>query len=202
MNKYPFKLEALPYSYSALEPFIDQETMTIHHTKHHQAYVNNLNNALEKHPELHNLTLEELLTRLDNLPKSIQLAVRNNGGGVYNHNLFWKSMTPDSSLPSDSFINKINDTFGSLENFKSEFKKAALGRFGSGWAWLVSDKDKKLMIISTPNQDTPLEQGLVPLLPLDVWEHAYYLKYQNRRNDYIDNWFEIINWPAIENRYH
>ncbi|MDI9507204.1 MAG: superoxide dismutase [Bacillota bacterium] len=198
-QNYPFTLMPLPYDYDALEPYIDKETMHYHHDKHHQAYVDNLNKALANHPEFHHLTLEELLSNLEKLPAEIQTAVRNNGGGVYNHNLFWLAMTPQPlGKPIGKLAEAINERFGSYEEFKNEFKKAALSRFGSGWAWLVSDKNNRVDIISTPTQNTPLEQGLRPLLPLDVWEHAYYLKYQNRRGDYIDNWFNIVDWQQAE----
>lgn len=203
MKTYPFTLEALPYAYDALEPFIDQETMTIHHTKHHQAYVTNLNQALEAYPELHNLTLEQLLENLDALPQQIQTKVRNNGGGVYNHNLFWKIMTPTSSkAPVGKLKNAIDETFGSFEKFKDAFKAAALTRFGSGWAWLVKNQNGALEIVSTPNQDSPVQLHVKGILPLDVWEHAYYLKYQNKRADYIENWFNVVNWEYAEQLFN
>lgn len=202
MNKYPFTLEKLPYAYDALEPIIDQTTMLLHHTKHHQSYVNNLNGVLEKHPELQNRSLEDLLTNIESLPLSAQTAVRNNGGGVFNHNLFWQSMTkPNTSSPSAAFLTLLTQAFKSFEDFKQAFKQAALSQFGSGWAWLVKDQNSQLSIVTTANQDTPLKLGLTPLLPLDVWEHAYYLKYQNRRPEYIDNWFQVINWQAVEERF-
>lgn len=199
MQKYPFKLEDLPYSHNALEPFIDEETLHFHHDKHHQAYVNNLNKALENLPELHGKTLEELLSKLELVPEQTRNAVRNNGGGVFNHNLYWQTMAPKAGKePSGKLAKAIEEAFGSFEKFKEEFKKAAMGRFGSGWAWLVADANEKLKIVSTANQDTPLEQGLKPLLPLDVWEHAYYLKYKNLRGDYVDNWFNVVNWNKVE----
>jgi|SRR5690554_5749801 len=199
---YPFTLIPLPYDYEALEPYIDKETMYYHHDKHHQAYVNNLNKALADHPEYHSMTLPELLKSLSSLPKEIQTAIRNNGGGVYNHNLFWAAMTPQASnKPVGRLAAAIDDKYGSYNDFKAAYKKAALGRFGSGWTWLVSDKTGNISIISTANQDTPLEANLKPILPLDVWEHAYYLKYQNRRGDYIDNWFNIVDWQQADILY-
>ncbi|HHX80959.1 MAG TPA: superoxide dismutase [Acholeplasmataceae bacterium] len=200
---YPFELKPLPYAYDALEPFIDKETMHLHHDKHHQAYVNNLNKALENYPELHNKTLLELLQNLKKLPEEIQTAVRNNGGGVFNHNLFFDGMTPDSSkMPVGNLAKAIDRAFGSFENFKETFKKAALGRFGSGWAWLVSDENGDVKIVSTANQDVPLNLTVNPILEIDVWEHAYYLKYQNRRAEYIDNWFNVIDWNKAEYIYN
>lgn len=200
---YPFKLKSLPYAYDALEPFIDKETMHLHHDKHHQAYVNNLNKALENYPELHNKTLIELLQNLNELPEEIQTAVRNNGGGVLNHNLFFDGMTPDSTKkPVGRLAEAIDRTFGSFDNFKETIKKAALGRFGSGWAWLVSDENDNLKIVSTPNQDVPFNLKVNPILEIDVWEHAYYLKYQNRRAEYIDNWFNVIDWNKAEDIYN
>ncbi|MFA7434759.1 MAG: superoxide dismutase [Bacilli bacterium] len=199
MNKtYPFSLEKLPYEYDALEPYIDKETMHFHHDKHHQAYVNNLNAALENHPELHNKTLEDLLRNLNTLPNDIQTKVRNNGGGVFNHNLFFDLLTPNSpKKPVGKLAEAIDAKFGSFEKFKETFKKAAMDRFGSGWAWLVADKNNELMIVSTPNQDVPLQLEVKPLLLIDVWEHAYYLNYQNRRADYVENFFNIIDWEKV-----
>lgn len=200
---YPFKLKPLPYAYEALEPYIDQETMHYHHDKHLQAYVDNLNKALEEHPELHGKTLIELLQNLESLPEAIQTAVRNNGGGVLNHNLYFDGMTPDSpKAPVGKLAEAIDRDFGSFEIFKEAFKKAALGRFGSGWAWLVSDKDGKLQIVSTPNQDVPMNLKVNPILEIDVWEHAYYLKYKNQRAAYIDNWFNVVDWNRAEELYN
>jgi len=194
-------LPELPYSYDALEPYVDKETMAIHHTKHHAAYVNNLNGALEKYPELQEKTLFELLTTLDTLPQDVYWAVRNNAGGHYNHTLFWNSMgRSNGSEPQGELRKKIDEAFGSFEGFKDVFAKSALTRFGSGWAWLVKDKDGKLSVVSTANQDTPLSDGLTPLLGLDVWEHAYYLKYNNRRADYIDAWWNVVDWQAVAKR--
>jgi superoxide dismutase, Fe-Mn family len=195
------QLPGLKYAYDALEPYIDAATMTIHHTKHHAAYVNNLNAALENHPELQDKNLEQLLTGLDKLPESVYWAVRNNGGGHYNHTLFWSILGPASgSTPSDKLAQRLRDAFGNFDSFKDAFGKAALTRFGSGWAWLVEDNFGALRIVSTPNQDTPLTDGLEPLLGLDVWEHAYYLKYQNRRADYINAFWNVVDWRAVEER--
>ncbi|MFA5542404.1 MAG: superoxide dismutase [Bacilli bacterium] len=191
-------LPELNYNYNALEPHFDEMTMTIHHTKHHQAYVNNLNAALEKHPELMEKDLTELLTKLDKLPTDIQTAVRNNGGGHFNHTLFWQLLTPQGKQePSMKLMEALKNAFGSFENFQETFNNAAKTRFGSGWAWLVVTPDKKLVVTSTPNQDTPLTMG-TPILALDVWEHAYYLKYQNRRPDYVSAFWNVINWNKVE----
>jgi len=203
MNKtYPFTLEKLPYDYNALEPYIDAATMHYHHDKHHQAYVNNLNNALENHPELHDKTLEYLLKNLNTLPSDVQTKIKNNGGGVYNHNLFFDLMTPSSpKKPVGKLAKAIDEKYGSFDNFKETFKKAAMDRFGSGWAWLVVDQNNELMIVSTPNQDVPLQLSVKPLLLIDVWEHAYYLNYQNRRADYIENFFNVIDWQKVNDLY-
>ena len=197
MMKYT--LPKLGYAYDALEPAIDARTMEIHHTKHHNGYVNNLNAALEKHPEF-NLPLNEMLLDLNKVPEDIRTAVRNNGGGHYNHTLFWEILTPGgANKPSGKLLEAINKAFGSYENFKKLFASAAATRFGSGWAWLLKT-DKGLVITSTPNQDTPLSEGK-PILALDVWEHAYYLKYQNRRPEYIDAFFSVINWDKVNELY-
>lgn len=197
-----FKLMPLPYAYDALEPYIDKETMIIHHTKHHKAYVDNLNKLLSNYPDLSSKTLEELLTNLDTLPKDIKQGVINNAGGVYNHNFFWTIMAPNQKgIPMGDLAKSIERDFGSFEEFKSKFKESAMSRFGSGWAWLVSDKNGKLSIISTANQDTPISIGLTPIIGIDVWEHAYYLKYQNKRSDYIDNWWNIVNWEQANKNY-
>lgn len=197
------ELPKLNYNYNALEPYIDELTMTIHHTKHHAAYVNNLNAALEKYPELQKRSLEDLLVSLDSLPVDINAAVRNNGGGHYNHSIFWSVMAPDSAgKPSGELAEKINERFGSFEQFKELFGKAAISRFGSGWAWLVISKEGLLEIVSTANQDNPISEGHKPLLGLDVWEHAYYLKYQNKRPDYINEWWNVVNWEEVSNRYN
>jgi Fe-Mn family superoxide dismutase len=195
-------LPVLPYSYQALEPFIDELTMTIHHTKHHQAYVDNLNAALDKHPELYNHSLEELMKQLNNLPSDIQTAVRNNGGGHYNHSFFWNLLLVNNgALPTGSLLQAINDSFGSFTQFKDAFATAAKTRFGSGWAWLIVNANKKLEVVSTPNQDPVLSQG-TPILGLDVWEHAYYLKYQNRRPDYVNAFFNVINWDKVQELFN
>ena len=195
------ELPKLPYDYNALEPYIDEQTMNIHHTKHHQAYVNNLNAALEKHPELSEKTLLELIRDLDSVPEDIRTAVRNNGGGHLNHSMFWTLMQKaEGQMPEGAILEAINEKFGSYEEFKDVFSKAATTRFGSGWAWLVL-KDGKLDVVSTANQDNPVSEGLVPVLGLDVWEHAYYLKYQNRRPEYIDNWFNVVNWKEVSKLY-
>jgi superoxide dismutase, Fe-Mn family len=196
-----FQLEPLPYAYDALEPFIDATTMQIHHDKHHAAYVSNLNAALEKHPELASKSLEELLGELGNIPEDIRQVVRNHGGGTWNHNLFWVIMAPNAGgLPKGKLGAAIDAAFGSFDAFKAEFEKAANTRFGSGWAWLVKRGDG-LAIISSPNQDNPILEGLTPILGLDVWEHAYYLKYQNRRAEYVGNWWNLVAWDEVARRY-
>jgi Fe-Mn family superoxide dismutase len=192
-----FKLPGLNYGYDALEPYIDARTMEIHYTKHHQGYVNNLNKAIENEKQLQKMTIEELMASLDKVPENIRTAVRNNGGGHINHSLFWDIMSPNGGgEPEGELMDRIKADFGSFDNFKDEFKKAATGRFGSGWAWLVMDGDK-LKVTSTPNQDNPISDGLTPILGLDVWEHAYYLKYQNLRGDYIDAWFNVVDWKKV-----
>ncbi|MBC8589462.1 superoxide dismutase [Paratissierella segnis] len=196
-----FKLPELKYSYEALEPYIDAKTMEIHHTKHHQTYIDNLNNALEGHSNLQNMNIEELIKSLDEIPEDIKTAVRNNGGGHYNHSLFWEWMSPNGGgKPEGELARKIDEDLGGFEKFKEDFKKAALGRFGSGWAWLVLDGGK-LSIVSTPNQDNPISEGKKPLLGIDVWEHAYYLKYQNKRADYIDAFWNVVNWKKVEESF-
>ena len=193
-----YTLPTLSYRYDALEPFIDAKTMEIHHTKHHAAYANNLNAALEKHPEIADKPLEWLLANLESVPEDIRTAVRNNGGGVYNHNLFWVVMGPNSpKKPLPQLAKAIDENFGSFEKFQELFSNAAKTRFGSGWAWLVVTKDGKLKVTSTPNQDMPFEEGR-PILALDVWEHAYYLNYQNRRPDYVGAFWNVINWEYVE----
>ncbi len=197
----PFTLPPLPYAYDALEPFIDAETMHIHHDKHHAAYVANLNKAVAEFPDLGNKTVEDLLKDLNSVPEKIRTAVRNNGGGHYNHSLFWQMMKKDGGgEPSGDLAKAIDTSFGSFGAFKDDFSKAALGQFGSGWAWLVVD-GSALKIEPTPNQDTPLSAGQAPLLGLDVWEHAYYLKYQNKRADYIAAWWNVVNWDFVADRY-
>ena len=194
-------LPPLPYDYGALEPHIDARTMEIHHTKHHQTYVNNLNTALEKAPNLQGKNLDELLGNLEAVPESIRTAVRNNGGGHWNHTMFWQIMGPaGGSEPSGAFADALKSTFGGLDQFKEKFAAAAVGRFGSGWAWLIAN-GRNLTIESTPNQDNPVMEGKRPILGLDVWEHAYYLKYQNRRADYIGAWWQVVNWEAVGERF-
>jgi superoxide dismutase, Fe-Mn family len=190
-------LPALPYDFGALEPHIDTQTMQIHHGKHHQTYVTNLNTALDKHPELHNKSLDDLMRGLNSVPEDIRTAVRNNGGGHWNHSLFWKLMAPNAGgAPSGAVADAINSSFGSFDKFKEQFQAAGVGRFGSGWAWLV-DNGGKLEIASTPNQDNPLMDGKKAILGVDVWEHAYYLKYQNRRADYLGAWWNVVNWNEV-----
>ncbi|WP_457636538.1 superoxide dismutase [Oceanithermus sp.] len=199
---YPFELPQLGYAYDALEPHIDARTMEIHHTKHHGGYVNNLNKALEGHHYLHGASAEELLNHLAALPAEIQTAVRNNGGGHLNHSLLWEVIAPGgSNQPGGELAGAINETFGSFDDFKDVFSKAAATRFGSGWAWLALDPWKKLHVFSTPNQDNPVMQGFTPILGLDVWEHAYYLKYQNRRPDYIAAFWNVVNFDAVAAKY-
>jgi len=193
----PHQLPALPYDFGALEPHIDTQTMQIHHGKHHQAYVTNLNAALDKHPELHAKSLDDLLRDLNAVPEDIRTAVRNNGGGHWNHSLFWKLMAPNAGgAPTGVVADAINSSFGSFDKFKEQFQAAGVGRFGSGWAWLVSS-GSKLEIVSTPNQDNPLMEGKRAILGVDVWEHAYYLKYQNRRPDYLAAWWNVVNWTEV-----
>lgn len=195
------ELPPLPYDFNALEPHIDEQTMRIHHGKHHAAYVNNLNAALEKHPELQNKSVEDLISDLSSVPQDIRTVVQNNGGGHANHSLFWQLMGPDAGgAPTGALADAIGSAFGTFDAFKEQFGKAGVGRFGSGWAWLI-DTDGKLSIESTPNQDSPLMQGKKAVLGLDVWEHAYYLKYQNRRPDYISAWWNTVNWAAVGKRY-
>jgi Fe-Mn family superoxide dismutase len=200
------ELPKLPYAFDALEPHVDARTMEIHHGKHHAAYVNNLNTALEKHPELQGKSLEALLADLSKVPEAVRTAVRNNGGGHWNHSLFWQWMTPKSpGKPIGAVAKAVEATFGSFDAFKEQFAKAAVGRFGSGWAWLTV-KDGKLCVCSSPNQDNPTMKGVsecpgAPVLGLDVWEHAYYLKYQNRRADYIAAWWNVVNWEKVEALY-
>ncbi len=197
-----FTLPPLPYPYDALEPYIDARTMEIHYTKHHQGYVNNLNKALEGYPELQNKSIEELLRGINEIPEAIRTAVRNNGGGHANHSLFWTIMKPNGGgEPTGELAEAIKATFGSFEAFKEKFSAEAAGRFGSGWAWLVMDENGKLQVYSTPNQDSSYMQGHTPILGLDVWEHAYYLKYQNRRAEYIQNWWNVVNWDQVAQYY-
>jgi Fe-Mn family superoxide dismutase len=191
------QLPSLPYEFGALEPHIDAQTMQIHHGKHHAAYVNNLNGALEKHPNLQGKSTEDLIRNLNAVREDIRTVVRNNGGGHVNHTMFWKLMAPNAGgAPSGAVADAIESSFGSFDTFKEQFAKAAVGRFGSGWAWLI-DSGGKLTIESTANQDNPMMEGKKPILGLDVWEHAYYLKYQNRRPDYITAWWNVVNWAEV-----
>ena len=193
-------LPALPYAHDALEPHIDKMTMEIHHGKHHNAYVTNLNAALEKYPELQAKSIEDLLKGINTVPEDIRTAVRNNGGGHANHSMFWQIMGPGGGgAPTGAIADAINGSFGGFDKFKEQLKAAGVGRFGSGWAWVINNGGK-LVIESTPNQDNPLMDGKKPVFGIDVWEHAYYLKYQNRRPDYIDAWWNVVNWAEINKR--
>jgi superoxide dismutase, Fe-Mn family len=195
------ELPRLPYDYTALEPYVDAQTMEIHYTKHHNGYVTKLNGALEKYPELQEKSLKELLKDLSAVPEDIRTAVRNNGGGHMNHSMFWTVMkNAEGQKPEGELLAAINEKFGSFDEFKTVFSDAAATRFGSGWAWLVL-KNGKLEVMSTPNQDNPVSEGYEPILGLDVWEHAYYLKYQNRRPEYIENWFNVVNWNQVAKLY-
>jgi superoxide dismutase, Fe-Mn family len=193
------ELPPLPYAYNALEPHIDETTMRIHHDKHHGAYVTNLNAALDKHPSLQGTSIEDLLRGINTVPEEIRTAVRNHGGGHANHTMFWEIMAPGGGQPAGRLLDAIAGSFGSLDAFKEQFGKAAMGRFGSGWAWLVQSGGK-LSIESTANQDSPLMEGKWPVFGLDVWEHAYYLKYQNRRADYVGAWWNVLNWNEVAKR--
>jgi Fe-Mn family superoxide dismutase len=193
-----FTLPDLPYDFNALEPYIDAKTMEIHHGKHHQAYIDNLNKALEKAPALQGRTIEEIVADLNSAPEEVQTAVRNHGGGHYNHSLFWKVMTGNGGgQPEGELLERINSSFGSFDGFKDKFAQAAISRFGSGWGWLSVDRKGELVVHSTPNQDTPLMEGFKPILGVDVWEHAYYLLYQNRRPEYVENFWKVINWEQV-----
>lgn len=196
------QLPALPYASNALEPHIDTQTMEIHHGRHHNTYVTNLNNALEGHADLQSKSIEDLISDLNSIPESIRTAVRNNGGGHANHSLFWQILSPNGGgAPSGALADAINNELGGFDKFKEDFAKAGATRFGSGWAWLSVDKNKKLVVSSTPNQDSPIMEGLTPILGLDVWEHAYYLKYQNKRPDYIAAFWNVVNWDEVAKRY-
>lgn len=195
-------LPSLPYPHNALEPHIDARTMEIHHGKHHNAYVTNLNTALDGNAELQKLSIEALVSKLDAVPEPIRAAVRNNGGGHYNHSMFWESLSAKGGgEPKGALADAINSAFGDFTKFKDAFKKAGVGRFGSGWAWLSVDKGGKLVVTSTANQDTPLADGLQPVLGMDVWEHSYYLHYQNRRPDYIDAFWNVVAWDVVGARF-
>ncbi len=197
-----FELPKLTYSYDALEPVIDAKTMEIHHSKHHAGYTKSINLALEKHPELESLSIEKLLKSFGDIPEGIRITVRNNGGGYYNHALYWEVMAPGGAKnPTGGLTKMIEQTFGSLDELKEQFSKEAVGRFGSGWAWLASDANKDLEVLSTPNQDSPISTGLTPILGIDVWEHAYYLNYQDKRANYVKAWWDIINWDVVYQKY-
>ena len=197
----PFTLPPLPYAFDALEPYIDARTMEIHHDKHHAAYVANLNKAVAQYPDVAKLSVEDMLKDLNAIPDQIRTAVRNNGGGHFNHSLFWQMLKKDGGEPTDNLAKAIDSAFGSFATFKDNFSKAAAGQFGSGWAWLVVGANKQLSIEPTANQDSPLSQGMQPLLGIDVWEHAYYLKYQNRRAEYISAFFSVINWDFVADQF-
>ncbi len=198
----PYELPTLNYKFNALEPVIDSKTMEIHYTKHHAAYIAKLNSALEKYPAYENKKIEDILKNIGDLPVDIQTAVINNGGGYYNHNLYWEVMTPKGAKNPDNELTKmVNSTFGSIMELREIFIKEAVSRFGSGWAWLVADGNKDLEVISTPNQDCPLMSGWTPILGVDVWEHAYYLNYQNRRQEYVEKWWDIVNWDIVSKKY-
>ena len=198
-----YKLPELTYAFDALEPVIDKETMNIHYSKHHQGYTNNLNAALEKFPEVAKTDVVDLITDLTLVPEEIRTAVRNNGGGFLNHALFWEVMAPNGAkAPKGDLLAAIEKAFGSFDEFKTKFETAAKTRFGSGWAWLAVDSNKELIVLSTPNQDSPLSQGLTPILGLDVWEHAYYLHYQNRRPDYVSAWWDVVNWDVVGEKFN
>lgn len=198
---YPFEIKELPYSYNALEPYLCGEILKFHHDKHYVTYVNKLNEIIKNYPNLQNMSLDQLLTETEHIPGEVKTAVKNNAGGVYNHELYFACMnSSDCELPTDKLALAINASFGSIDNFKSELAAAATNQFGSGYAWLILS-NKKLEIIATPNQDTPISATVTPLLCIDVWEHAYYLQYQNRRPDYVDNWFNLINWSYVGARY-
>ena len=192
-------LPKLPYEYNALEPYFDAQTMELHHSKHHQTYVDKLNEAVGKYPELETKTVEELLQNLESLPADIQTAVRNHGGGQVNHSLFWQILSPEhDQKPSQAVLQALDTNFGSFDQFKTTLTQAAIGQFGSGWAWLVKNNGGQLAVYSTPNQDSPLMKGDVPVLGIDIWEHAYYLKYQNRRAEYIEAFWHVVNWKRVE----
>ncbi|MBV9864093.1 MAG: superoxide dismutase [Abitibacteriaceae bacterium] len=198
----PHELPPLPYDYTALEPYIDEQTMHLHHDKHHATYVNNLNAALEKYPDLQGKSAEELIKDLNSVPEDIRMAVRNNGGGHVNHTMFWQIMQANGGgEPSGAIAEAINQSFGSFDAFKQQFGEAGAKRFGSGWVWVVGGSGGKLQIVSTANQDNPLSNGQYPILGNDVWEHAYYLKYQNRRPEYLSAWWNVVNWDAINKRF-
>jgi Fe-Mn family superoxide dismutase len=198
-----FELPNLPYDYNALEPHIDEETMHVHHDKHHQAYLDKLNKALEEHPELFEKSIEEILMDLNSIPDDIRTAVTNNGGGYFHHSILWEMMSPNGGdEPSGELADAINQAFGSFEKFKEDFTQKASTQFASGWTWLTKDSNGKLAITQTPNQDSPISAGLTPLIGIDIWEHAYYLKYQNRRPEYVEAWWNVVNWEYTENKFN
>jgi Fe-Mn family superoxide dismutase len=198
----PFTLPALPYDYNALEPYIDAETMMFHHDKHHAAYIKKLNEAVGKYPELASKSAEELLKDIGSLPKDVSSTIRNNGGGHVNHTMFWEIMSPDGGgQPTGAISEAISKTFGSFGAFQEQFNEAGAKQFGSGWAWLVLDSNKQLKVMSLPNQDSPLMAGMSPIMGNDVWEHAYYLTYRNKRDEYLKNWWNVVNWKEIDKRY-
>jgi len=197
-----FTLPELPYAHNALEPYIDEATMKVHHDKHHQAYLNKFNSALEKHPEFFKKSVEQILRGLESLPDGIRTAVRNNGGGYYHHSIFWEMMSPDGGgEPIGKIAEGINKIFGDFKSFKEKFTNEAVGHFASGWTWLVKDAKGELSIISTENQDSPISKNFTPLIGIDTWEHAYYIKYQNRRPEYVDAWWNVVNWKKAEEYY-
>lgn len=197
-----FEMIPLPYAYDALEPHIDAQTVELHYSKHHATYLKNLNGAIDKYPQFYDLKIEQILSDLNSLPEDIRMVVRNNGGGYYNHNIYWAVMGPNrGGEPVGKLASAISSTFGSFNALKEQVEKAGLTRFGSGWAWLSRRTDGGLVVHSTPNQDTPLAEGLHPIIGVDVWEHAYYLKYQNRRADYLANWWNLVNWEEAERRF-
>lgn len=197
-----FTLPDLPYAYNALEPYIDEATMRVHHDKHHKTYMDKLNAALEKYPAFYEKKIQDVLSDLSQVPEDARTAVKNHGGGYLHHALFWQMMKPDGGgNPTGKIAEAITETFGSFQVFKEKFSASAAGLFGSGWTWLVKDGQGKLSILNTPNQDSPVSQGFQPLLALDVWEHAYYLSYQNRRPEYIEKWWNVVHWEEAENRY-
>ncbi len=199
---YPFVVRPLPYEYDALMPVLDEDTLHFHHDKHYKTYVDNLNSALSDYPELQRMSLKELLSSIETLPSQVQTAIRNNGGGVYNHELYFDSMkNPVGQEPGGALAEAIDRDFSSYRQWKEQMKQAAVGKFGSGWAWLVADNKGKLSIVQTANQDVPDLQEFTPIFLVDVWEHAYYLQYQNRRADYVEGWFDLINWRKAEKRY-
>lgn len=196
-----FELPKLPYTYDALEPYIDEATMTIHHTKHHQAYVDNLNKALEKYPQYYDKKIEEILADSESLPTDIKQAVINHGGGHYNHSFFWRIMAREKSEPKGELLKALETTFGTLDKFKEDFSSKAMGVFGSGWAFLIKTPEGKLALKRHSFQNSPIMRGNVPLLAIDVWEHAYYLKYQNRRAEYVEAWWNVVNWREVEKNF-